>query len=83
MSPLCEQLLMHQVLQFLFPGFKQRRERAVFLNAAVNEDKAAANDLPAAEHFGEQTFLAALGIAGGMAIAWCLADLSRKLQGRL
>ena len=39
--------------------------------------------LPAAEHFGEQTFLAALGIAGGMAIAWCLADLSRKLRGRL
>ena len=35
------------------------------------------------EHFGEQTFLAALGIAGGMAIAWCLADLSRKLRGRL
>jgi len=33
-----------------------------------------------AEHFGEQTFLAALGIAGGMAIAWCLADLSRKLH---
>ena len=23
------------------------------------------------------------GIAGGMAIAWCLADLSRKLRGRL
>ena len=41
------------------------------------------NALPAAEHFGEQTFLAALGIAGGMAIAWCLADLSRKLRGRL
>lgn len=47
------------------------------LNAVVS------NDLPAAEHFGEQTFLAALGIAGGMAIAWCLADLSRKLRGRL
>ena len=47
------------------------------MNAVVS------NDLPAAEHFGEQTFLAALGIAGGMAIAWCLADLSRKLQGRL
>ena len=47
------------------------------MNAVVS------NDLPAAEHFGEQTFLAALGIAGGMAIAWCLADLSRKLRGRL
>lgn len=47
------------------------------MNAVVS------NDLPAAEHFGEQIFLAALGIAGGMAIAWCLADLSRKLQGRL
>ena len=45
------------------------------MNAVVS------NDLPAAEHFGEQTFLAALGIAGGMAIAWCLADLSRKLRG--
>ena len=44
------------------------------MNAVVS------NDLPAAEHFGEQTFLAALGIAGGMAIAWCLADLSRKLH---
>ena len=44
------------------------------MNAVVS------NDLPAAEHFGEQTFLAALGIAGGMAIAWCLADLSRKLR---
>ena len=29
------------------------------MNAVVS------NDLPAAEHFGEQTFLAALGIAGG------------------
>ena len=47
------------------------------MNAVVS------NDLPAAEHFGEQTFLAALGIAGGMAIAWCLADLSWKLRGRL
>ena len=45
------------------------------MNAVVS------NDLPAAEHFGEQTFLAALGIAGGMAIACCLADLSRKLRG--
>ena len=44
------------------------------MNAVVS------NDLSAAEHFGEQTFLAALGIAGGMAIAWCLADLSRKLH---
>ena len=44
------------------------------MNAVVS------NDLPAAEHFGEQTFLAALGIASGMAIAWCLADLSRKLH---
>ena len=44
------------------------------MNAVVS------NDLSAAEHFGEQTFLAALGIAGGMAIAWCLADLSRKLR---
>ena len=47
------------------------------MNAVVS------SDLPAAEHFGEQTFLAALGIAGGMAIAWCLADLSRKLRRRL
>ena len=37
------------------------------MNAVVS------NDLSAAGHFGEQTFLAALGIAGGMAIAWCLA----------
>ena len=44
------------------------------MNAVVS------NDLSAAGHFGEQTFLAALGIAGGMAIAWCLADLSRKLH---
>lgn len=39
--------------------------------------------LLAAEHYGEQTFLAAFGIAGGMAIAWCLADLSRKLNALL
>lgn len=45
------------------------------MNAVVS------NDLPATEHFGEQTFLSALGIAGGMAIAWCLVDLSRKLRG--
>ena len=44
------------------------------MNAVVS------SDLRAAEHFGEQTFLAALGIASGMAIAWCLADLSRKLH---
>ena len=44
------------------------------MNAVVS------NDLSAAEHFGEQTFLASLGIAGGMALAWCLADLSRKLH---
>ena len=47
------------------------------MNAVVS------SDLRAAEHFGEQTFLAALGIASGMAIAWCLADLSRKLHVRL
>ena len=47
------------------------------MNAVVS------NDLLAAEHYGEQTFLAALGIAGGMAIAWCLADLSRKLHALL
>ena len=44
------------------------------MNAVVS------SDLRAAEHFGEQTFLAALGIASGMAIAWCLADLRRKLH---
>ena len=44
------------------------------MNAVVS------SDLRAAEHFGEQTFLAALGIASGMAIAWCLADLIRKLH---
>ena len=44
------------------------------MNAVVS------SNLLAAEHYGEQTFLAAFGIAGGMAIAWCLADLSRKLQ---
>ena len=47
------------------------------MNAVVS------SDLRAAEHFGEQTFLAALGIASGMAIAWCLADLSRKLHALL
>ena len=47
------------------------------MNAVVS------SDLRAAEHFGEQTFLAALGIASGMAIAWCLADLSRKLHVHL
>ena len=38
------------------------------------------SDPAAAEHFGGSTFLAALGIASGMSIAWCLADLSRKLH---
>ena len=60
-----------QIFLLLFSG------QCYCMNAVVS------NDLPAAEHFGEQTFLAALGIAGGMAIAWCLADLSRKLRGRL
>ncbi|WP_243000899.1 threonine/serine exporter family protein [Faecalibacterium sp. OF04-11AC] len=47
------------------------------MNAVVS------SNLLAAEHYGEQTFLAAFGIAGGMAIAWCLADLSRKLHALL
>ena len=47
------------------------------MNAVVS------SNLRAAEHYGEQTFLAAFGIAGGMAIAWCLADLSRKLHALL
>ena len=47
------------------------------MNAVVS------SNLLAAEHYGEQTFLAAFGIAGGMAIAWCLADLSRKLNALL
>lgn len=47
------------------------------MNAVVS------NDLAAAEHFGQSTFQAALGIAGGVAIAWCVADLSRKLPAFL
>ena len=43
------------------------------MNAVVS------SNLLAAEHYGEQTFLAAFG----MAIAWCLADLSRKLHALL
>ena len=33
-----------------------------------------------AEEYGSQTFLCALGIAGGMAIAWCICDLTRKIK---
>ena len=33
-----------------------------------------------AEEYGSQTFLCALGIAGGMAIAWCICDLTRKMK---
>ena len=33
-----------------------------------------------AEKYGSQTFLCALGIAGGMAIAWCICDLTRKMK---
>lgn len=32
------------------------------------------------EKYGSQTFLCALGIAGGMAIAWCICDLTRKMK---
>ena len=35
-----------------------------------------------AEKYGSQTFLCALGIAGGMAIAWCICDLIRKIKKR-
>lgn len=38
------------------------------------------NELALAEQYGRDTFLAALGISGGMAIAWCLVDLNRKLH---
>lgn len=30
--------------------------------------------------YGSKTFLCALGIAGGMAIAWCICDLIRKIK---
>ena len=33
-----------------------------------------------AEKYGGQTFLCALGISGGMAIAWCICDLTRKIK---
>lgn len=33
-----------------------------------------------AGEYGSQTFLCALGIAGGMAIAWCICDLTRKIK---
>lgn len=33
-----------------------------------------------AAQFGWKTAMCAFGIAGGMAIAWCLADFSRKVQ---
>ena len=33
-----------------------------------------------AEEYGSQTVLCALGIAGGMAIAWCICDLTRKIK---
>ncbi len=40
----------------------------------------AENRLTDAAQFGWKTAMCALGIAGGMAIAWCLADFSRKVQ---
>lgn len=38
------------------------------------------NDLALAQQYGQQTILAALGISGGMAVAWCLVDMNRKLH---
>ncbi len=47
------------------------------MNAVVH------NDLALAQQYGRDTFLVALGISGGMAVAWCLVDLNRKLHARL
>ena len=33
-----------------------------------------------AGEYGRKTFLCSLGIAGGMAIAWCICDLTRKIK---
>lgn len=41
------------------------------------------NDLPLAQQYGRDTFLVALGISGGMAIAWCLVDLNRKVHAAI
>ena len=38
------------------------------------------NEGASAQRYGTQTFLYALAIAAGMAIAWTLCDLSRKLR---
>lgn len=40
----------------------------------------AEGDMAMAGMYGSKTFLSALGIAGGMAIAWCISDLTRKLK---
>lgn len=43
-------------------------------------DAVVRSELALAEQYGRDTFLTALGISGGMAIAWCLVDLRRKLH---
>ena len=40
----------------------------------------AEGDIKQAQMYGSKTFLFALGIAGGMAIAWCICDLIRKMK---
>ena len=40
----------------------------------------AEGDIKQAQMYGSKTFLFALGIAGGMAIAWCICDLTRKIK---
>lgn len=41
------------------------------------------NEMQLAQQYGRDTFLVALGISGGMAVAWCLVDLNRKVHARL
>lgn len=40
----------------------------------------AEGNMEQAGEYGSQTFLCAMGIAGGMAIAWCICDLTRKWE---
>ena len=40
----------------------------------------AAGNMELAGTYGSQTFIFALGIGGGMAIAWCICDLIRKIK---
>ena len=56
-------------------------EKGIYEQLLSNPDEVVSGTVKElAEKYGSQTFLCALGIAGGMAIAWCICDLTRKMK---